>query len=299
MMQPLELHEIDIADEDTPRANPIVKVWTGSGWIVKMIHPHELHEIDFADEDTPRAKHSSKPIVKVWTGSGWVDCDKIAPFEQEQVIYEEPEEEDEKEYSITSKADQDTPHAMHSSKPIVKVWTGSGWVDCDKIAPFEQEQEQVIYEEPDEDEEEYSITSKADKRRREKGTNFAYKQRTNLYIKNWNIAPGYDYPGPASIPHKLITATSAPKIVKLPRGDVKARIARSKAVLRRHDKTAFGPEEDYNFNTTHPRRHHTTWGNLGMIPPGNYYPECRVDFWPRGATCKPVRRSFVDILNTW
>ena len=201
-----------------------------------MMHPLELHEIDFADEDTPRATHCS--IVKVWTGERWVDCDKIDPVKQ--VIYEEPE-----------------------------------------------------------DEEEYSITSKADKRRREKGTNFAYKQHTNLYIKYLDIKPGYNYPGPASIPHKLITATSAPKIVKPPRGDPVARIARSKAVLRRHDKTAFGPEEDYNFNTTHPRRHHTTWGNLGMIPPGNYYPEGRIDFWPRGATCKPVRRSFVDILNTW
>ena len=241
MMHPLELHEIDISDEDTPRAThssvPIVKVWTGSGWIVKMMHPHELSEIDFDDEDTPR----SNPIVKVWTGSGWIDCDTIAPVKQEQVIYEEPEE----------------------------------------------------------DEEEPSITSKADKRRREKGTNFAYKQRTNLYIKYLDIKPGYNYPVTASIPHKLITATSAQKIVKPPRGDPVARIARSKAVLRRHDKTAFGPEEDYNFNTTHPRRHHTTWGNLGMIPPGNYYPEGRIDFWPRGATCKPVRRSFVDILNTW
>jgi hypothetical protein len=213
-----------------------------------MMHPLELHEIDFADEDTPRAKHISYPIVKVWSGSGWIDCDTIAPVKQEQVIYEEPEE-DEKE--------------------------------------------------DEKEDEEYSITSKADKRRREKGTNFAYKKRTNIYIKNWDIAPGYDYPGPASIPHKLITATSAPKIVKLPRGDVAARIARSKAVLRRHDKTAFGPEEDYNFNIKHPRRHHTTWGNLGMIPPGNYYPEGRIDFWPRGETCKPVRRSFVDILNTW
>ena len=204
-----------------------------------MMHPLELHEIDFADEDTPRARHSS--IVKVWTGTGWVDCDKIAPVEH--VIYEDPHE--------------------------------------------------------DEDPDERTITSKADKRRREKGINFAYKQHTNLYIKYLDIAPGYNYPVSASIPQKLITATSASKIVKSPRGDPAARIARSKAVLRRHDKTAFGPEEDNNFNTTHPRRHHTTWDNLGMIPPGNYYPEGRIDFWPRGSTCKPVRRSFVDILNTW
>ena len=90
--------------------------------LFKMMHPLELHEIDFADEDTPRATHCA--IVKVWNGERWVDCDKIDPVDQ--VIYEEPEEEDE----------------------------------------------------------EYSITSKADKRRREKGTNFAYKKRTNIYIKN-------------------------------------------------------------------------------------------------------------------
>jgi len=182
-------------------------------------------------------------------------------------------------------ADEDTPRATHSSQPIVKVWNGTWWVNCNDISSIQQ----VTQDEPQDDgDDEYPITSKADKRRREKTINFNYKQHTNVYLKDRTIGSP-----------TLILAAPAPKNIKPPRGDINARIARSKAVLHRPDKTAFGPEEDYDFKPTHPRRQSTTWDNLGMIPPGNYYPTGRVDFWPRGATCKPVRRSFVDILNTW
>ena len=244
MLAPIiNYYDADMSQDDTPRAMPIVKVWTGSGWIVKMIDPLEVNEFDFADDDTPCATHSSKPIVKVWSDSGWIDCDAVAFVKQEQVIYQEPEATEEEE----------------------------------------------IY-----------VKSKADKRLREKKVKFIYKQRTNLYLKpEWTIAPGYSYPGPTSITHKLITAAPAPKIVKPARGDIAARIARSKAVLRRHDKTAFGPEEDFNYNKTHPRRNRITWDNLGLIPPGNYYPTGRIDFWPRGEPSKPFRMSFIDVVNTW
>lgn len=109
------------------------------------------------------------------------------------------------------------------------------------------------------DEETYPyVKNKADKRQREKTVKFSYKQHTNLYYKpELTIALGY--PGPTSITHKLITAAPAPKVVKPARGDIAARIARSKAVLNRPDKTAFGPEEDSNFKQTYPPSH-----NLGQ-----------------------------------
>jgi hypothetical protein len=155
-------------------------------------------------------------------------------------------------------------------------------------------------EEPEEPEEDTPIVkSKADKRRRAKMVKFPYKQHTNVYLKpEWIIAPGYDYTGPAHIPHKLVTAAPAPKHIKPARGDVKARVARSKAVLHRPYKTAFGNEDELG-KKTHPRRHRPTWDNLGLVPPGNYYPNGRIDFWPRGEPSKPFKVSFLDAVNTW
>jgi hypothetical protein len=199
--------------------------------------------------------------------------------------------------------DEDTPRSTHSALPVLKVWNGIRWVNCNDVSPTIEQvthEDTAIINDDEEDDTEYSITSKADKRRREKTINFAYKQRTNVYIKpDWVIAPGYSYPGPASIPHKLVTAAPAVKIIKKPKEDVAASIARSKAKLRRHDKTAFGQEEDNYTKKTHPRRHRATWDSLGMIAPGNYYPTGRIDFWPKGEPCKPFRRSFVDVLYAW
>ena len=143
------------------------------------------------------------------------------------------------------------------------------------------------------------VKSKADKRRRAKMVKFPYKQHTNVYLKpEWIIAPGYAYPGPANISHKLVTAAPAPKVIKPKRGDIKARVARSKAVLHRPDKTAFGNEEE-NGKQSHPRRIRPTWDSLGLVPPGNYYPNGRIDFWPRGEPSKPFKVSFLDAVNTW
>ena len=143
------------------------------------------------------------------------------------------------------------------------------------------------------------VKSKADKRRRAKMVKFPYKQHTNVYLKpEWIIAPGYAYPGPANIPHKLVTAAPAPKVIKPKRGDIKARVARSKAVLNRPDKTAFGNEEEHG-KQSHPRRNRPTWNSLGLVPPGNYYPNGRIDFWPRGEPSKPFKVSFLDAVNTW
>jgi hypothetical protein len=143
------------------------------------------------------------------------------------------------------------------------------------------------------------VKSKADKRRRAKMVKFPYKQHTNVYLKpEWIIAPGYAYPGPANIPHKLVTAAPAPKVIKPKRGDIKARVARSKAVLNRPDKTAFGNEEETG-KQSHPRRNRPTWDSLGLVPPGNYYPTGRIDFWPRGEPSKPFKVSFLDAVNTW
>ena len=200
-------------------------------------------------------------------------------------------------HEIADLQDIDTPRIK---TPVVKVWDGLRWVDCDKVNT--PTIEPVTHDEPadEEDDEDYSITSKADKRRREKTINFAYKQRTNVYIKpDWVIAPGYSYPGPASIPHKLVTAAPATKIVKKPKEDIAASIARSKAKLRRHDKTAYGAEEDNYKKNSHPRRYRATWDSLGMIPPGNYYPTGRIDFWPKGEPSKPFRRSFAEVLYAW
>ena len=207
-------------------------------------------------------------------------------------------------HEIADLQDIDTPRETKPApKRVVKVWDGLRWIDCDKVIPTiepEPSNEPADNEEDNEEEEDYSITSKADKRRREKTINFAYKQRTNVYIKpDWVIAPGYSYPGPASIPHKLVTAAPATKIVKKPKEDITASIARSKAKLRRHDKTAYGAEEDNHTKKTHPRRYRATWDSLGMIPPGNYYPTGRIDFWPKGAPSKPFRRSFAEVIYTW
>jgi hypothetical protein len=200
-------------------------------------------------------------------------------------------------HEIADLQDIDTPRIK---TPVVKVWDGLRWVDCDKVNTPTIEPVTHYEPEDEEDDEDYSITSKADKRRREKTINFAYKQRTNVYIKpDWVIAPGYSYPGPASIPHKLVTAAPAEKIIKKPKEDITASIARSKAKLRRHDKTAYGAEEDNYKKKTHPRRYRATWDSLGMIAPGNYYPTGRIDFWPKGAPSKPFRRSFAEIVYTW
>jgi len=182
--------------------------------------------------------------------------------------------------------------------PLIKYYDADMSQDDTPRATHCSYKEEEHEEEATEEEDIY-VKSKADKRQREKKVKFIYKQRTNLYLKpEWTIAPGYSYPGPTSITHKLITAAPAPKIVKPERGDIAARIARSKAVLHRPDKTAFGPEEDFNYQT-HPRRNRVTWDNLGLIPPGNYYPTGRIDFWPRGEPSKPFRMSFIDVVNTW
>ena len=181
-------------------------------------------------------------------------------------------------YYDADMSEDDTPRATHCS---------------------DQEYAPEINDSTDEETDPY-VKNKADKRQREKTVKFSYKQHTNLYYKpEWTIAPGYSYPGPTSITHKLITAAPAPKVVKPARGDIAARIARSKAVLNRPDKTAFGPEEELNFKQTYPRRQRTTWGNLGLIPPGNYYPTGRIDFWRRGEPSKPFRMSYIDAVNTW
>ena len=58
------------------------------------------------------------------------------------------------------------------------------------------------------------ICEKYEKRLREKKAKFAFKEHSNVYYKpEWVCAPGYDYPGPQHIPHKLVTAVRAKKIV--------------------------------------------------------------------------------------
>ena len=184
--------------------------------------------------------------------------------------------------------------------PLINYYDADMSQDDTPRATHSSDKEESSDEEAPEETEDIYVKSKADKRLREKTVKFTYKQHTNLYLKpEWTIAPGYSYPGPTSITHKLITAAPAPKVIKPARGDIEACIARSKAVLHRPDKTAFGPEEDFNYSKTHPRRHHMTWDNLGLIPPGNYYPSGRIDFWPRGEPSKPFRMSFIDVVNTW
>jgi len=88
----------------------------------------------------------------------------------------------------------------------------------------------------------YEVRIKAYKRRQQKMAKFAFKKLTNVYYKpEWVCAPGYDYPGPQHIPHKLITAARADKIVGT--GEYKAkRAALSKKKARRPSKYVFEPE---------------------------------------------------------
>lgn len=87
-----------------------------------------------------------------------------------------------------------------------------------------------------------TVYSKADKRRREKTAKFAFKEHTNVYYKpEWVCAPGYDYPGPQHIPHKLITAVRAKKIVGKKEYQAK-RVTLSKKKSRRPSKYVFEPE---------------------------------------------------------
>lgn len=87
-----------------------------------------------------------------------------------------------------------------------------------------------------------TVYSKADKRLREKTAKFAFKAHTNIYYKpEWVCAPGYDYPGPQHIPHKLITAVRAKKIVGKKEYQAK-RVTLSKKKSRRPSKYVFEPE---------------------------------------------------------
>jgi hypothetical protein len=88
----------------------------------------------------------------------------------------------------------------------------------------------------------FKICEKYEKRQREKKAKFAFKEHTNVYYKpEWVCAPGYDYPGPQHIPHKLVTAVRAKKIVC--KQDHKAkRVAISKKKARRPSKYVFEPE---------------------------------------------------------
>ena len=89
-----------------------------------------------------------------------------------------------------------------------------------------------------------AVYSKADKRRREKAAKFAFKTHTNVYYKpEWVCAPGYDYPGPQHIPHKLITAARAAKIIQ-PEEHKAKQILLSKKKSRRPSKYVFEPESE-------------------------------------------------------
>lgn len=83
---------------------------------------------------------------------------------------------------------------------------------------------------------------KYEKRQREKKAKFAFKEHTNVYYKpEWVCAPGYDYPGPQHIPHKLVTAVRAKKIVCKQEHKAK-RVAISKKKARRPSKYVLEPE---------------------------------------------------------
>ena len=89
-----------------------------------------------------------------------------------------------------------------------------------------------------------AVYSKADKRRREKTAKFAFKTHTNVYYKpEWVCAPGYDYPGPQHIPHKLITAVRAKKIIQ-PEEHKAKQVAISKKKSQRLSKYVLEPEPE-------------------------------------------------------
>ena len=88
----------------------------------------------------------------------------------------------------------------------------------------------------------FKTCEKYEKRQREKKAKFAFKEHTNVYYKpDWVCAPGYDYPGPQHIPHKLVTAVRAKKIVCKQEHKAK-RVAISKKKARRPSKYVFEPE---------------------------------------------------------
>ena len=85
---------------------------------------------------------------------------------------------------------------------------------------------------------------KADKRSREKTAKFAFKAHTNIYYKpEWVCAPGYDYPGPQHIPHKLVTAVRAKKIIQ-PEIHKAKQVSISKKKSRRPSKYMLEPESE-------------------------------------------------------
>ena len=89
-----------------------------------------------------------------------------------------------------------------------------------------------------------TVYSKADKRRREKTAKFAFKAHTNIYYKpEWVCAPGYDYPGRQHIPHKLVTAVRAKKIIQ-PEEHKAKQVAISKKKSQRLSKHVFEPESE-------------------------------------------------------
>ena len=85
----------------------------------------------------------------------------------------------------------------------------------------------------------FKTREKYEKRQREKKAKFAFKEHTNIYYKpEWVCAPG---PGPQRIPHKLVTAVRAKKIVGKQEYQAK-RVALSKKKSRRPSKYVFEHE---------------------------------------------------------
>ena len=132
----------------------------------------------------------------------------------------------------------------------------------------------------------HEVRNKADKRQREKMANFAFKTHTNVYYKpEWVCAPGYDYPGPQHIPHKLITAARADKIVG--GGEYKAkRAALSKKKARRPSKYVFEPEQE-DIALGNVRTYPVLWG-ISTTYTGD------AERWPRG---KPFSRTFAQVAS--
>lgn len=126
---------------------------------------------------------------------------------------------------------------------------------------------------------------KYQKRQREKQAKFAFKVHTNVYYKpEWVCAPGYDYPGPQHIPHKLVTAVRANKIIKKPKNEAK-RIAISKKKSRRPSKYILEPETE--FATVGSSRHPHKSCGITITIDG--------ERWPRGPVTKPFYRSYAQV----
>ena len=135
---------------------------------------------------------------------------------------------------------------------------------------------------------------KADKRRREKLANFEFKKHTNIYYKpEWVCAPGYNYPGPQHIPHKLITAVRADKIHGTNEYRAK-RIIVSKKKARRPSKYIFESEQD-DHRPTFVRKLPIEWANIVLSPNKHYMGH--VERWPRGTISKPFNRSFASVAR--